>query len=160
MSTLLYQVLSGMAETDALLYKKTKDNLNLILNGDAATSGGVDAWDDDAMTNGSLNYLFREISGGISNMEVTTPGASAGGGRGMSTMAVQLLITILNAGVYVSDQSMNIAALSAELMRSPSEEDTPAEEEVEVTQSGSTLTLSNVPTVTQVSQSGAVLTLS
>ena len=66
-------------------------------------------------------------------------------GGGMSSTAAELLYEILKAGVYTSDQSTNIADLATAL------------NVVIVTQSGTTLILSNVPTITSVTQNDSTL---
>ena len=79
---------------------------------------------------------------------------------GLSDAAKALLIVILRNGVYSTDQSANITALEAELASSGGNE-TPGTPEtgVTITQSGSTLTMSGVPAITSITQSGNVLML-
>lgn len=85
-------------------------------------------------------------------------GSPSMSGGGISPAVVTLLMAILNAGVYTSDQSANIAALEAALdSDSPSGDD--SSDEVTVSQSGSTLTLANVAEITSVTYSSGTLTM-
>lgn len=72
---------------------------------------------------------------------------SAYDGGGMSETAATLLMTILKASVYTSDQSANIASLEAELIGG----------DVTVTQEGSTLVFTGVTAITSITQSGSTL---
>ena len=67
---------------------------------------------------------------------------------GLSETAKTLLITILRAGVYTSDQSDNIDALEEELEDSG---------DVSWSQVGSMLIFKHVPAITSVTQSGTTL---
>lgn len=70
-----------------------------------------------------------------------------GSGGGISNEAAELIITILSAGVYTSDQHSNISALRDALHI------------VYVTRDGSTLIIRNVPQITSVIQAGKTITL-
>ena len=105
---------------------------------------------------------------------VEKPGGGSGQNpnqSGLSDAAKTLLITILRAGMYSTNQRANITALEAELASSggdtpdvpetPDVPDTPETPEsgVTITQSGSTLTMSGVPAITSITQSASVLSL-
>ena len=72
-----------------------------------------------------------------------------GSGGDFPSAAKTLLITILRAGVYTSDQSDNIDDLEDIL--------TGGSQEVRFTQSGTTLIGSNIPTITTITKSGTTL---
>ena len=72
-----------------------------------------------------------------------------GSGGDFPSAAKTLLITILRAGVYTSDQSDNIDDLE-DILNGGSQE-------VTFTQSGTTLIGSNIPTITTITKSGTTL---
>lgn len=74
---------------------------------------------------------------------------SSDGTGGISNEAKTLLITILRAGVYTSNQKDNIDNLD-ELLNSVSQE-------VTFTKSGTTLIGNNIPTITTITQTGTTL---
>lgn len=68
-------------------------------------------------------------------------------GTGLTSTAINLLLTILKNGVYITDQSANITALEAALNETGSDDVTPEEKNIE--QVGSTLIIKSGVTATQ-----------
>lgn len=80
----------------------------------------------------------------------TTPGCG-----GLSDNAKALIIALFSNALYPSDMSAVVAALQAEFESDPP----PTPGEVTVAQDGTVLVFSNVPAVTNISQSGTTLAL-
>lgn len=101
----------------------------------------------EAILDGRLDVIDNELSSvksAVSNIETVIEGLDGG----ISATARTLLITILSAAVYTSDQSDNIEALEAAL-----DDDS----DVTITQSGTTLIFGNVPAITSITQSETTL---
>lgn len=81
---------------------------------------------------------------------------SGGSGDGLSVTAKTAILTLFRSAAYTGDVSALITILEAEFNGSSDD----PEEEVTVSQSGTSLIFTNVATVTSVSQSGTLLTLS
>ena len=90
---------------------------------------------------------IEELKEDLSDIDERVEALEEGGTGGLSGEAVTLLISILTAGVYTSDQSSNIEALLTALGGLP----------VTWEKVGKTLVFSNVDAITSITQSGTTL---
>ena len=157
----------GLVDTYTITYTDGTTSTFDVTNGQDGTGGGSDY--SDLTNKPSINDVTLEGNKSLSELGVQatlTSGTNIktinnesilgsgnivieGSGGDFPSAAKTLLITILRAGVYTSDQSDNIDDLEDIL--------TGGSQEVRFTQSGTTLIGSNIPTITTITKSGTTL---
>lgn len=127
---------------------------------------------EEQIKQGVTEYLddhqpfFTLPEGGEAGQALLSDGAGGavwgqnGGGTGLSDTAKSLILYLFGQAIYESDISEYLSALEAEFNSEPTPTPPPTPGEVTVTQSGTSLIFSNVPAITNISQSGTTLALS
>ena len=122
------------------------------LKGGVFVGGGSKIELDTTLTVEGAAADAKAVGDRLTVLESATPSGSGG----ISILAANLLLAVLRNGVYTSDQSANIDALEAALKSGGDEPVEPDLPEVDVSQTGSILSIVSGVTATQ---NGSVLAI-